>query len=147
MSWIRNTDGHPPPLCPRWRGATGTAPVRSPKARHGELTARRGGGVANLLAAAVCRERGVVGRRRALLAATAGPPARALHLLQHSLRMRPVSRVGKTGFFFNPAQWVFWFFGFFGLFVFFWFFGFLVFLYIFAQKREFLGFFQFQEYF
>jgi hypothetical protein len=36
----------------------------------------------------------------------------------------------------NPAQWVFlWFLGFFGFF------------YIFAQKREFLGFFQFQEYF
>jgi hypothetical protein len=36
----------------------------------------------------------------------------------------------------NPAQWVFLVF-----------FGFLMFFYIFAQKRESLGFFQFQEYF
>jgi hypothetical protein len=46
-------------------------------------------------------------------------------------------RVGK-----NPAQWVF--LGFLFFFVFLWFFGFF---YIFAQKKEFLGFFQFQEYF
>jgi hypothetical protein len=44
------------------------------------------------------------------------------------------NRVGKNP---KPAQWGF--FGFFG------FFG--VFILIFAQKREFLGFFQFQEYF
>jgi hypothetical protein len=43
-----------------------------------------------------------------------------------------VVRVGK-----NPAQWFFWVFWVFGVFGFFW--GF------FAQKREFLGFFQFQE--
>jgi hypothetical protein len=44
-------------------------------------------------------------------------------------------RVGKNPFFFkNPAQWVFWVF-------------LDVFFCIFAQKREFLGFFQFQEYF
>ncbi len=45
-------------------------------------------------------------------------------------------------FFFNPAQWVFWV-----IWFFFGFFGFFGFFYIFAQKREFLGFFQFQEYF
>ncbi len=39
------------------------------------------------------------------------------------------------------------FFGFFVFFCFFLFFLFFVFFYIFAQKREFLGFFQFQEYF
>jgi hypothetical protein len=53
----------------------------------------------------------------------------------------------NPGFFYkkNPAQWVFLFFlWFFWFFVFFWFFWFF---YIFAQKREFLGFFQFQEYF
>jgi hypothetical protein len=38
----------------------------------------------------------------------------------------------KPGFFFYPAEWFF--------------LGFWVFLYIYAQKREFLGFFQFQEY-
>ncbi len=44
-----------------------------------------------------------------------------------------LSRVGKNPVFFNPAQWVFWFF---------WvFFVFFCFFYIFAQKREFLGFF------
>jgi hypothetical protein len=48
----------------------------------------------------------------------------------------------KTRFFFNPAQYFFWFFG-----LFLWFLGFSVYFYIFAQKREFLGFFQFQEYF
>jgi hypothetical protein len=43
----------------------------------------------------------------------------------------------------KPAQWVFLVFlvFFFGVLVFFWFF------YLFAQKREFLGFFQFQEFF
>jgi hypothetical protein len=47
-------------------------------------------------------------------------------------------RVGKNpGLKKKPAQWVFWFFGF--LF----FFGFF---YTIAQKREFLGFLQFQEY-
>jgi hypothetical protein len=48
----------------------------------------------------------------------------------------------KTRVFFNknPAQWVFFCFVF-------GFLGFLGFFYIFAQNREFLGFFQFQEYF
>ncbi len=49
----------------------------------------------------------------------------------------PVGFFGFLGFFF-----FFWFFGFFGFFKVFGFF-----FYIFAQKREFLGFFQFQEYF
>ncbi len=47
------------------------------------------------------------------------------------------SPVDFFGFFFG-FLWVFWVFGFFLFFCFF---------YIFAQKREFLGFFQFQEYF
>jgi hypothetical protein len=46
----------------------------------------------------------------------------------------------KPGFFLNPAQRVFFFF-------FFFFLGFFLFFFIFAQKSEFLGFFQFQEYF
>jgi hypothetical protein len=53
----------------------------------------------------------------------------------------PSNRVGKNpGLKKKPAS------GFFGGFLgFFWFFG--VIFYVFAQKREFLGFFQFQEYF
>jgi hypothetical protein len=48
----------------------------------------------------------------------------------------------------SPAQWGFLvFFGFFGFFLVFGFLGFFGFFHIFAQKREFLGFFQFQEYF
>jgi hypothetical protein len=61
----------------------------------------------------------------------------------------PAGRVGKNPVFYKKITspvgflgflvyiWVFWFiFGFFGFFI-----------YIFAQKREFLGFFQFKEYF
>jgi hypothetical protein len=51
-------------------------------------------------------------------------------------------KLEKTRVFFNPAHWVFWVFR-----VFLGYLGFFCFLKnIFAQKREFLGFFQFQEY-
>jgi hypothetical protein len=54
----------------------------------------------------------------------------------------------KPRFFFNPAQWAFLgFLGFLGLSRFLGFLGVFWFFYIYAQKREFLGFFQFQEYF
>jgi hypothetical protein len=63
--------------------------------------------------------------------------------LHHTLLLTTTGRVGKNPVFFNPAQWVcLVFFWFCWVFCFFW--GFLN---IFAQKREFLGFFQFQEYF
>ncbi len=66
-----------------------------------------------------------------------GPPGRpGLFRRDPGLREQPdTGRVEK-----KPAQWVFG--------SFFWVsWGFLGFFYIFAQKREFLGFFQFPEYF
>jgi hypothetical protein len=62
----------------------------------------------------------------------------------HTLADLPQAGLGKTRFKKKPAQWLFLgFLGFFGVF----FFCFFCFFYIFAQKRKFFGFFQFQEYF
>jgi len=86
----------------------------------------------HLLPVLALGEEGLV-RRRLLRAGTGvagGEPA--AHVAGEGGRRVPVVRVGK-----NPAQWFFWVFWVFGVFGFFW--GF------FAQKREFLGFFQFQE--
>jgi hypothetical protein len=80
-----------------------------------------------------------------LHAAPAEQQPRHLPVLSHPSHHLPApgGRVGKNPFFYKPSPA-----DFLGFFLVFWFFGFFfVFLYIFAQKREFLGFFQFQEYF
>jgi hypothetical protein len=77
-------------------------------------------------------------------------PALAAKLLKAGLektrvKKKPQPRGFFSGFlFFLVVFWFFVFCGFFGFFVFFLFFGFF---YTFAQKREFFGFLQFQEYF
>jgi hypothetical protein len=68
-----------------------------------------------------------------LWSAMAPPSTPNSHKVQGRVGENPVKK--------KPAQWVFLFFLVFLVFL-----VFFIFLYIFAQKREFLGFFQFQEY-
>jgi hypothetical protein len=66
-----------------------------------------------------------------MTAATARPPVTS----EPGPELRLYAGLEKPCFFLNPAQWLLFFLVFLG------------FVYKFAQKKEFLGFFQFQEYF